>query len=209
MTIYQKLNLIQKSLEVPKEQLNKFGGYYYRSCADILEKVKPLLSDQVCLTLNDELVNIGDRVYIKATATLYDVETKEKVQNSALAREPLSKKGQDESQITGSTSSYARKYALNGLFCIDDIKDSDATNTHDNSAKDNSSVTSSVPKKNPEEIYKIIKNKIAECSSILDIDNLNIDKAFRKDVAFLKEYSSDLFGNVGAAFNEKKASFSN
>jgi len=127
-----KLMLIQASLKAPKNQRNAFGNYNYRSCEDILEAVKPLLYDtQTTLTISDDIVEVGGRIYVKATATLKDCETWEIIeQNSAYARESESKKWMDDSQITWATSSYARKYALNGLFCIDDVKDADATNTH-------------------------------------------------------------------------------
>lgn len=127
-----KLMLIQASLKAPKNQKNSFGGYNYRSCEDILEAVKPLLYDtQTTLTISDEMVEVGWRVYVKATATLKDCETWEIIeQNTAYAREDEAKKWMDASQLTWATSSYARKYALNGLFCIDDVKDADATNTH-------------------------------------------------------------------------------
>lgn len=126
--IYNELSRIQKELKAPKGQFNKFGNYKYRSCEDILEAVKPLLGD-CCLTISDDIVLIGDRYYIKATARLA-LSNEDFIENSALARESLDKKGMDESQITGASSSYARKYALNGLFAIDDTKDADATNTH-------------------------------------------------------------------------------
>lgn len=126
------LNKIQKELKAPKGQENTFGKYRYRSCEDILEAVKPLLGDAT-LTISDEVVMLGDRFYVKATATLSD--DKETVSVSAYARESLDKKGMDTAQITGATSSYARKYALNGLFCIDDTKDADSTNTHGKEAK--------------------------------------------------------------------------
>lgn len=127
-----KLMLIQASLKAPKNQKNAFGGYNYRSCEDILEAVKPLLYDtQTTLTVSDEMVAVGDRIYVKATAVLKDAETWEIIEsNTAYARESESKKWMDDSQITWATSSYARKYALNGLFCIDDVKDADATNDH-------------------------------------------------------------------------------
>lgn len=123
-----KVAKIQQELKAPKNQINKFGGYKYRSCEDILEAVKPLLGELV-LTVRDDIVEVGGRVYIKATATITDGTNK--IENTAFAREAESKKGMDESQITGASSSYARKYALNGLLCIDDTKDADATNTHD------------------------------------------------------------------------------
>lgn len=120
---------VQARLKAPKGQMNKFGGYKYRSCEDILEAVKPLLEEnKLVLVLGDEIELIGDRWYVKATAKIIGEDGD--VTNSAYAREAESKKGQDESQITGTASSYARKYALNGLFLIDDTKDADATNDH-------------------------------------------------------------------------------
>lgn len=122
-----KLIQIQAELKAPKQQKNNFGGYSYRSCEDILEAVKPLLLKYECsLTLTDSIEQIGDRYYIKATAAFNDGDKEKEV--SAYAREALTKKGMDDAQITGSASSYARKYALNGLFLIDDTKDDDSTN---------------------------------------------------------------------------------
>ena len=121
-----KLCEIQKSLIAPKGQFNSFGNFKYRSCEDILEAVKPLLGDSI-LTLSDEIVMVGDRFYVKATAVLVDGTSTHTV--SAYAREPENRKGMDESQITGAASSYARKYALNGMFCIDDARDGDDDGT--------------------------------------------------------------------------------
>lgn len=131
-TIYDKLAAIQQELNAPKTLFNKFGGYSYRSCEAIYEAVKPILAKQKCtMILTDEVLMIGDRIYVKATACLKDLESDSKcVSVTAYAREEESKKGMDGSQVTGAASSYARKYALNGLFLIDDVKDSDATNTH-------------------------------------------------------------------------------
>jgi len=120
----RELAEIQKKLKAPKGQYNKFGKFNYRSCEDILEAVKPLLGDN-SLVIVDDMVEIGGRVYVKATAQFISPESKV-IQASAYAREGESKKGMDPAQLTGSTSSYARKYALNGLFCIDDNKDSDS-----------------------------------------------------------------------------------
>jgi len=120
--LIKKLSTIQQSLHAPKSQDNKFGKYKYRNCEDILEALKPLMGD-LALTINDEIILIGDRYYVKATATITDGDNS--INNTAFARESATKKGMDDSQITGSTSSYARKYALNGLFCIDDTKDAD------------------------------------------------------------------------------------
>ena len=131
MNIYEKLNAIQTELKAPKNLYNSFGKYSYRNAEGILEAVKPLLKQYGCiLTLEDDAINIGDRFYIKATATLHDVEKDAKVQTSALAREDEVKKGMDGSQITGTASSYARKYALNGLFILDDTKDADTDEYH-------------------------------------------------------------------------------
>ena len=125
----KKVAKVQSELKAPKNQRNNFGGYNYRSCEDILEAVKPLLTSQgLVLTVCDEIVQVGERYYVKATATITDGTNS--INNVAFAREEESKKGMDASQITGATSSYARKYALNGLLCIDDTKDADATNTH-------------------------------------------------------------------------------
>lgn len=146
MNIFEKLLAIQQELKAPKGQYNSFGKYSYRSCEDILEAVKPICAKyNIVLTVSDELVYMGDRYYIKATARLidtefpvgYDVSTQipnvskavlekhNSIENTAYAREEETKKGMDGSQITGTASSYARKYALNGLFCIDDTKDAD------------------------------------------------------------------------------------
>jgi len=125
----QKLLLIQNELKVPKNQLNKFGGYNYRSCEDILNAVKPKLAEQnLVLTITDELMNIGERYYIQATARLYSPEDDTQLEVLGYAREEETRKGMSGDQLTGASSSYARKYALNGLFLIDDSKDSDATN---------------------------------------------------------------------------------
>jgi len=120
-----KLTIIQSKLKAPKNQINKFGGYSYRSCEDILEALKPLLQETQChLILKDAIDQIGERYYVRAEAYLFDGE-KLIGSSTAYAREPLAKKGSDESQITGAASSYARKYCLNGLFLIDDTKDAD------------------------------------------------------------------------------------
>lgn len=130
MTIYEKLSAIQAELKAPKNQHNSFGNYNYRSCEDILEVVKPLCrKHRVVLMLSDELVNIGERYYVRASAHIQDLDAPESINTFAFAREEESKKGMDGSQVTGASSSYARKYALNGLFNIDDTKDSDFTNT--------------------------------------------------------------------------------
>ena len=130
MTIYEKLGAIQQALKAPKSEYNDFGKYKYRTAEGILESVKPLLAENKCvLLLRDDLESKEGRVYIKATAQFFDAEAPETyIEATAFAREEETKKGMDASQVTGAASSYARKYALNGLFCIDDNKDSDFTN---------------------------------------------------------------------------------
>ena len=137
MSVYKKLAEIQKELFVPKGNRNDFGKYNYRSCEDILKTVKPLCEKNNCvLFITNNMVNIGERNYVEARVTLVDLENAEEITSIAHAREEAEKKGMDGSQITGAASSYARKYALAGLFCIDNEKDSDATNTHGKEVKD-------------------------------------------------------------------------
>lgn len=129
MTFQEKMVAVQSELKAPKGQYNSFGKYNYRSCEDILEGVKPLLNKYgLYLTIDDTVELIGDRYYIKSTATLFDGDNC--ISTSAYARESLDKKGMDSSQVTGATSSYARKYALNGLLCIDDTKDADSVESN-------------------------------------------------------------------------------
>lgn len=139
MGVYEKLMHVQNELKAPKNQYNSFGKYKYRSCEDILEALKPIcFKHKAVVQISDEIIYIEGRHYVKATVTLTDVETGEQTESYGKAREEETKKGMDGSQITGSSSSYARKYALNGMFCIDDTKDSDFTNTHDRDSKGNS-----------------------------------------------------------------------
>lgn len=134
--IQAKLLNIQRELKAPKNQRNDFGKYNYRSCEDILEALKPLLEKfKVCLYISDDLVEIGGRNYVKATVTIICIEDGSTITNTAFAREEETKKGMDGSQITGASSSYARKYALNGMFAIDDTKDSDFTNKGEKAEK--------------------------------------------------------------------------
>lgn len=136
MKVAEILQHIQTELKAPKNQKNTFGGYQYRNLESILENVKPLLDKyKAVLTLTDDIITVSERVYVKAIATLTSVEDGDNITVSAYAREDVAKKGMDLSQLTGSCSSYARKYALNGLFCIDDTKDADATNTGDEQPK--------------------------------------------------------------------------
>lgn len=180
----KELNTIQSLLKAPRDQYNKFGNYKYRNCEDILEAVKPLLFSQSCtLTISDEIVMIGTRYYVRATATIKNANGETET-TTAYAREDESKKGMDASQITGSTSSYARKYALNGLFCIDDTKDSDSLNNECQSnnqlEKDNRKL---LPKDkfNDEDLMKWIYQKLEKAKSEnkrLSLSNL-IEKYYK------------------------------
>ena len=178
MNIYEKLSNIQNELKCNKNQFNDFGKYAYRSCEDILEAVKPLLKkEKVVLTISDELQYIGNRYYIKATATLIDTESEAIISNSAYAREEETKKGMDGSQITGASSSYARKYALNGLFGIDDNKDSDTTNIQSKEEKEDK-------KASPKQIELIQKyyqgenlTKLLEANNLEKLEDMSINKA--------------------------------
>lgn len=137
MSITAKLEEIQQKLKAPKDKYNSFGKYSYRSCESILEAAKPVLAELHCtITLEDEMVQLGDRFYLKATAKITDSETGESCETTAYAREPAAKKGMDDSQITGTASSYARKYALNGLLAIDDTKDADTDEYAASGARD-------------------------------------------------------------------------
>lgn len=178
----KELIKIQSELFVPKENENKFGNYKYRSCEDILKAVKPLLKETECtLTLQDDIIMIGDRYYIKATATLMNKEG-QVMTTSALAREEDVKKGMDGSQITGTASSYARKYALNGLFAIDNTKDADALNTSD----DYSDPTAGL---GADEYFKqVIKPSIEQTDSLKELTKLfQTYEGVCKDVAGYKE----------------------
>ena len=165
MKIYEQLANVQHELKCNKSLYNSFGKYSYRSTELIMEAVKPLLfENNLCLVITDSVELIGDRFYIKATATVYNKDG-EQISTTAYAREEEVKKGMDASQITGSTSSYARKYALNGLLAIDDTKDADATNTH--GVTDNSKTTVTNNKaNNTTNTYKLTEGQIKRLYAI-------------------------------------------
>lgn len=175
MSVYEKLSKVQSELKAPKGQYNSFGKYKYRSCEDILEAVKPLNAKHgVVLTVGDEVVEISNRFYVKATATLVDIESGEKVTNTALAREDDAKKGMDGSQITGTASSYARKYCLNGLYCIDDTKDAD---TDEYRAQQEHKPQES--KRQERQYVKVSNGRTAVINSngeYVDIENLTVEQ---------------------------------
>ena len=168
MNIYEKLMNVQTELKAPKGQYNSFGKYKYRSCEDILESLKPVLSKfKLAIMISDDVVEVNGRNYIKATVTLINVEkADEKIKVTALAREEETKKGMDGSQITGASSSYARKYALNGLFAIDDTKDSDATNTGEEKKTKDKSESKPVSKK------QVAINCILKLDKFVELDNI-------------------------------------
>lgn len=195
VTIFEKLLMIQAKLKAPKNQYNDFSNFNYRSCEDILEAVKPLLVDtQTVLILSDEIVQAGDHFYIKAIAKLVDTVSKEFVENTAFAREAESKKGMDSAQITGSASSYARKYALNGLFAIDDTKDSDYTNN----GKDTQSHSKGQNKKSlheyKQEIAQLLKVKNVEPLKFVEWlkKNYKVDKIDGMSVSQLEKIKANI-----------------
>lgn len=184
------LKRIQQKLKAPKSQRNSFGNYNYRSCEDILEAVKPLLAEEkAMLLLSDELVQIGERYYVKATARF--VQDSESIEVTAYAREAEIKKGMDESQITGTASSYARKYALNGLFLIDDTKDADT----DEYAKSTKSTKAVKPSSKNGVNFQEVREKLGE------IDNIDGLNAYWKELNLTPGQANILKGD----FAERKA----
>lgn len=171
LMLYGRLRCVQRDLKAPKNQYNSFGKYRYRSCEDILEGVKPILQEYGCaIVLSDTIEQIGDRFYVKATATFYDCDTGESVSNTAYARESDDKKGMDASQITGTASSYARKYALNGLLLIDDTKDAD---TDENRNEQNGRARSEAAKKGQATKEQ---NAADSANKVIDEKSLNVLK---------------------------------
>ncbi|MGM5532516.1 ERF family protein [Mixta calida] len=168
---YARLAEIQRTLNAPKNQYNSFGKYKYRSCEDILEGVKPLLNG-LFLSISDEVVLIGDRYYVKATAMITDGDASHTA--TALAREEESKKGMDSAQVTGATSSYARKYCLNGLFGIDDSKDAD-TDEHKNQQASAKPQQQSKPKPAPQDVLKAFTEAAAKKATLAELQ-----EAFKK-----------------------------
>lgn len=190
MKLHEKLLAIQTKLKAPKGQYNSFGNFNYRSAEDILEAVKPLNAEQgLLLTITDEIKEVGGRIYVVATATVSDGTDELKV--SALAREPENKKGMDESQITGATSSYARKYALNGLYAIDDNKDAD-TDEHkqqqENAPKKQQAQKQKQPKEPTEkELHEIVEKYVR------NIEALGVKRAQVVDYVCNKHSVGNLF----------------
>ena len=203
MSIYEKLALIQQELSAPKNQFSDYGGYYYRSCEDILEGLKPCLQKvKAMVVISDELVHIGERYYIKATATIYDCESDGQISNTAYARETESKPKMDASQITGSASSYARKYALNGLFCIDDVKDTDSMANRQNDEEEQQKAEEQQKEIEKMKISEIkVKSLIARCEK----ENVDKEKIIRLyKVKSLADLTEKQFRNINDHWEDIK-----
>ena len=192
MNIYEKLLKAQVELKAPKGQYNSFGKYKYRSCEDILEALKPVL-DKLKLTLfiKDDVIEVNTRNYVKATITLVNTEKPDEIiETSALAREEETKKGMDGSQITGASSSYARKYALNGMFMIDDTKDSDSTNTH---GKEEAKKTSETEFKKAIDMINALANTEEKSEKVFDmIEKFNKNSLLDCTIEELKKVYNEL-----------------
>lgn len=185
MELNEKLANIQSKLKAPKSQRNNFGNYNYRNCEDILEAVKPLLLNSgLTLTISDDIIMVGSRVYVKATATLSEGREDNAIKVSAFARESETKKGMDDSQITGSASSYARKYALNGLFLIDDTKDADSMDNSTESKKSTPAKKESAPELKPA-TDSTVKWYIDNVSKFKDLNHLK--NSMNKKAVFSEE----------------------
>lgn len=194
----EKLSRIQAELKAPKNQRNDFGKYNYRSCEDILEAVKPLLAREgLVLTITDSIEMVGNRYYVKATATVTDGE--KSISTTAYAREADERKGMDSSQVTGSSSSYARKYALNGLFCIDDTKDAD---TMDNTEKPKPAPKSKA-KAEPRKVESL--RSISEVARGLGITNDEIKELMKRH--YNKNTSAELTDAEAADFDKNFVTF--
>lgn len=189
MNVYEKLMQVQCKLKAPKNQFNSFGKYHYRSCEDILEGLKPMLLDvKATVILTDQIKQIGDRYYLEATATFIDIESGEKVSVNSLAREDETKKGMDLAQVTGSVSSYARKYALNGLFCIDDNKDSDYVNTNQSSKSNENEVQNGISGAQIKRLYAIAYGKGISKEKVKE----QVLKQLNKEVSKLTKQEYDI-----------------
>lgn len=186
MSVYEKLMSVQGKLKSPKSQTNSFGHYQYRSCEDILEALKPLLNEVgAIVTLTDDIELVGVRTYIKATATFTDIEKGDSLHVSAYAREDEILKGMSLAQVTGSVSSYARKYSLNGLFCIDDTKDADFGPINGITKKDNLKVVKDQIKDLPTKDIKTANQVCEGCgTSITEKVAMYSTSKYKKKLCF-------------------------
>lgn len=201
MTIYEKLSAIQSELKAPKSQYNSFGKYNYRNCEDILEAVKPLCAKYKAVSvMGDEVIQIGERYYIKSTARLIDLESDGVVENTAYAREEAEKKGMDGSQVTGASSSYARKYALNGLFAIDDTKDSDTTNNGQTAPREGTKAQAVVK---AEEFKRLTKSELVQVYGVSNAEATIAWFEKKFGIAF-KDWDKDATEAARAKLTEQK-----
>lgn len=201
MSVHEKLKNIQTKIKAPKNLYNKFGKYYYRNAESICEAVKPYLKKEGCtLTLNDEIVEKGGRIYVKATATFTDSEDCHSISTVAYARESDSQKGMDSAQLTGSTSSYARKYALNGMFLLDDTKDMD---TNEFKMQSNAAIDRITPQQ-----VKLLEAEIARTGYTVALIEASIAKHFKVKSVTLAEMTKDQYdwisGNLKATPTKKQ-----
>lgn len=205
MTIYEKLSAIQSELKAPKSQYNSFGKYNYRNCEDILEAVKPLCAKYKAVSvMGDEVIQIGERYYIKSTARLIDLESDGVVENTAYAREEAEKKGMDGSQVTGASSSYARKYALNGLFAIDDTKDSDTTNNGQTAPREATKAEKKVqPVEKNEEFKRLTKSELVQVYGVSNAEAM-IAWFEKKFGIVFKDWDKDATEAARAKLTEQK-----
>lgn len=196
MSVYEKLIKVQNELKAPKSKYNSFGKYKYRSLEDILEGVKPLLNKyNATLVISDTITQVGDRYYLSAEAAFIDTETGDKISNSAMARESADKKGMDDSQITGTASSYARKYALNGLFLIDDTKDADTDEAH--VEREARAEQADDDRKNEELMNKVGSQKIDSLK--LDVLRLDIKEGHTTEEGLLKYFKVEKLEDITEA----------
>lgn len=199
MELKEKLLQMQLTLKVPKNQYNSFGKYNFRNCEDILEAVKPICADyRVVLYLTDDIINIGAFNYIKATANLIDIDSDNVIVVTSSARESIDKKGMDDSQITGATSSYARKYALNAMFALDDAKDADTTNTHGKDDRESNKPEDSMhgytpPKSEADMPPFMIQSMPCETEGCTNVVTATKTKSFDEVVADSQKYYKGAF----------------
>lgn len=195
--ILKKLVTIQSKLKAPKGQYNSFGKYNYRSCEDILENARPLANENNCvIVINDDIKEVSGRYYVEATATLFDADSGEEISAKAMAREPENKKGNDESQITGASSSYARKYALSALFALDDTKDADTMDNREPSKKQVSKPATDEKHKLLTNVFNKMKSLKATNADIIHIMEDKFNKTSSKDLTLdeVKDLEKNLAG---------------
>ena len=210
MNVYEKLQKVQERLVAPKNRKNSFGNYNYRNCEDILESCKPLLAEyKAVIILSDYIEVVGERTYVKAVAQFIDIETGDKIENQAYAREALEKRGMDDSQITGTASSYCRKYCLNGLLAIDDQKDADSDEyqieRETRADKKKQDAPKNTPKQTPPKQEVITEKEQEILKNMCATAGLSVETAFPKGLALPVSMYADAVTQLQGAINAKKA----